>query len=109
MWTAWATEIAMTMMGTPELTGLKTVRNQPANPMVVAMTKAIMTTMTPVPSSDRRSMVEAITMRPNTIGRSVSRSSCVASAKARFMTTSPVRKKSIPALAARASASMVSR
>ena len=83
--------MAMTMMGTPALVGLNSVRSQPASPIVVLTTNMSTITMANVPSSERRRMAAAATMTTNTIGMSLRRSSWVASAKARCMTTSPVR------------------
>ena len=91
MWTECATATVITMIGTPELAGLNTVPIQPANPTVVLMTNTSTTTRARVPSTERSRTAAVTTMMRNTIGAMVSRSSFVASAKARFMTTSPVR------------------
>ena len=86
-----ATTTVITMIGTPELAGLNTVPIQPANPKVVLMTNTTVMTSARVPSIERSRTAVATTMMRNTIGARVSKSSWVASANARFMTTSPVR------------------
>ena len=91
MCTECAMTTVMTMIGTPELAGLNTVPIQPAHPMVVLMTNTTVMTRARVPSSERSRTAVATTMTRNPIGARVSKSSSVASANARFMTTSPVR------------------
>ena len=91
MWTECATATVMTMIGRPELAGLKTVPSQPAKPTVVLMTNMSTTTIATVPNTERRRTAAARTMIRKTIGARVSRSSLVASAKARSRGTLPVR------------------
>ena len=86
-----ATAMVRTMIGTPALTGLNTAPAQPASPMVVLIENIRSTTTAAAAMSERRSRTVTTTMTRNTTGVSCSRSSRVASAKARFMSTSPVR------------------
>ena len=81
----------MTMIATPEFAGLSTVPIQPANPMVVLMMNPRTPMMASVPRAERRSATVTTTMTRSTIGAKVIRSFLVASAKARFITTSPLR------------------
>jgi len=90
-WTECARATVMTMIGTPELAGLNTVPIQPANPRVVLTTNTMVTTSASVPNTERRSAAAATTMMTKTSGVRVRISSCVVSANARCMTTSPVR------------------
>ena len=62
MWTACATAIAMTMIGTPALVGLNTVSIQPANPMVVVIMNTTTAMMDTVPSTVRSSRAALTTM-----------------------------------------------
>ena len=90
-WTECATATVMTMIGTPEFAGLNTVPTQPANPSVVLTTNTSVITRASVPNTERRRIAAATTMTANTSGVRLRISSCVVSAKLRFMTTSPVR------------------
>ena len=91
MWTACATAMAMTMIGTPALAGLKTWPVQPAKPMVPTMTSTTTDTIASVAKTDFNSKAELTMMIRNTIGTRVCMSFAVASASTRCMTTSPVR------------------
>ena len=90
-WTEWATATVITMMGTPELAGLNTVPRKPAKPTVVLTANISTATIATVPSTERRSSAATTVMTANVTGTKVSRSSVVASAKARLSGTSPVR------------------
>ena len=91
IWMESATAMVMMMSGTPALTGLNTVPIQPAKPIVVLTVNITTRMVTRVPIVERSSTAVATRMIKNTIGVSFSISSLVASAKARFRTTSPVR------------------
>ena len=86
-----ATAMVRTMIGTPALTGLNTVPTQPARPMVVLIANIRSAATAIVATSERRRTTVTRTMTRNTTGVSCSMSSCVASANARFISTSPVR------------------
>ena len=85
-----ATAIVMTMIGTPALIGLNTVPVHPARPIVVFTVKMSVRITATVASTERSSAIAATRMTRNTTGESVSMSLVVASAKARFITISPV-------------------
>ena len=78
IWTECATDIAITMIGTTELSGSKTVLSQPANPMVAADVAKIMVIIASVPSMERRINSDAMTTTANAKGASTKKSSSVA-------------------------------
>ena len=91
IWIECAMATVITMIGTPELAGLNTVPSQPAKPTVV-LTENISTARVASVAMRERSSTAAVTVTTtSTIGTRVSRSSMVASEKARFSGTSPVR------------------
>ena len=90
MWMESATAIVSTINGTPAFTGLNTVPTHPAKPMVVLMVNMSVTTTATVATTERRMANATSTMTRKTMGVSCSKSSRVASANARFISTSPV-------------------
>ena len=91
IWIECAMATVMTIIGKPELAGPNTVPIHPAKPTVLFRMNTRTTRLATVPHTERNRVAATTAMIRNTIGASLRKSSCVVSAKARFITTSPVR------------------